>query len=1844
MKGRNTVKYKHGSRAISLLLSVVLVLCLLPMPVKAVDARPEIQIGDYIQLGTYNGEAIVWRCVAKDNNGPLMLSDKVLEDSMPYDATTGANARTGSHRRNSWRSKHGSNHWRDSNMRSWLNSDAEAGAVDWLCGNPPDADHVLPSTAAYNQKEGFLRSFSQNEIGAIKTVTQRSIVSHPEYTAGYLDEPGTDLPYNTDISTVADGYDKAYYENIIDKVFLLDVRQLHTIYENRQTLGSYYIARNRSGAIWNYWLRTPVTNCNHDMRYVTTGGSIGRDSPYKGYYGVRPAFYLDAENYAVSSGDGKTAGSPYVITAPKAPDTSISISGGERNTGDGNWDVDTDQYIQLTLGKYYSEDGKYANPTIPVYVIQKPRSDTENMVVLFCAEGYTKSQQKKFVEDVRRLWSATLQTEPYRSMADRFNVYALCTASLDSYGGDSTFFSVVGSTISGNINGQWKNHMLERAIGPAFIDKIHDAHIPETTDPNEYRENDEYSPYYYVYEYIDQFVVLANSGKYFGGSHDNPKYGIHYIVTSSDNSESAFSLRHELGHGMMRLGDEYEVSYQPVSEDALRRSLNMSYTGNPKLVKWKNMLGYRNTYSCPHYDNTYMFNSSTMCIMRAATNNEFCDVCKLQGIKRMSQLVKNPPKLYVAVPEVKKYTGVYKDPINAPSAFTETNSGGYWKYQNDRSQRLLSGGRKGQFGSNMKGEQIELRTIIQNLSDTEAKNVTLRLWVEHSDGMKAVTAAGTEVSATKTFAIPVWSEKSKFWEKGALEYNGSSFDSGLVNCSLVYTIPQDAVLRDGDTIGFEVVDSTTNEVLANDDTETQKYADVTIRYELEDGTDVPNTKPTTLPVPVGTKVDWQAPKTMNGYTLVETKGADQAVSSNGLTITYVYKAKEEQPEPPKATYSVEYDWGQDAPSDKRLPTDSNIYQTEADARDSKDTTFDSTSTSAAKKGNLDGTWTFSGWDDGVLTGNVIRFTGAWTFRETPKVDAAKPAEIRLVSAEYEEGQPITALNGETTVSDNGVLTYQWFSSNSADNFNGTPIDGETNAAFTPKVSAAGTYYYYVIATNTRADATGEKTAETRSNMAMIMVAAKPVTYTVKYEWGTAPSDQTLPTSNQTYTSVDLAKAAVDRTFTNASTSNAQNGGLNGKWTFSGWDEGTLEGTTVVFRGTWTFTEDKPPVDAEQPKPITLTDASYEVSKPAAALDGATTVGDGGTITYQWYQAAAADQTNGTQIHGETAATYTPDTSAVGTYYYYVIATNTKADATGKTTASTTSNIATITVTAKPVTYTVSYDWGREVPSDVKLPSNDKTYKSVEEAKAAMDKTYTGNFISTARKDGKAGTWRFSGWTASVVDTIVKFTGSWTFTETPKVDAAAPAAIMLTSASYELGSTIAPLNGTTTVTDNGTITYQWYSSDYADRFQGTAITGETNAVFTPAINAVGKYYYYVIATNTKADATGEKIARTTSNMAVITISKSAPAVTYTAAYDWGEAFPAGEMLPKDNGIYLSVDAAKSAMDTKYTNATRIKAQQDGKDGAWTFSGWTASVSGTTVQFTGHWTFKEDTKPVAPPVNPGTGGSGGSGGSGGGSLGPSSYAVSAVSGITNGSVSVTPRFASKGTTVTITVKPNDGYELNKLTVTDKDGNRLSLSDKGNGKYTFAMPEANVSVDATFRKAETTINFLDVKRNDYFYEAVQWAVEKGITEGTGTDTFSPGASCTRAQMVTFLWRAAGSPAPKSAANPFKDVGANDYYYSAVLWAVENGITRGTGADTFSPGATVTRGQTVTFLYRAAGSPAVSGGSFSDVAANAYYADAVAWASQHNITSGTGNGQFSPNVDCTRAQIVTFLYRDRK
>ena len=253
----------------------------------------------------------------------------------------------------------------------------------------------------------------------------------------------------------------------------------------------------------------------------------------------------------------------------------------------------------------------------------------------------------------------------------------------------------------------------------------------------------------------------------------------------------------------------------------------------------------------------------------------------------------------------------------------------------------------------------------------------------------------------------------------------------------------------------------------------------------------------------------------------------------------------------------------------------------------------------------------------------------------------------------------------------------------------------------------------------------------------------------------------------------------------------------------------------------------------------------------------------------------------------------------------------------------------------------------------------------------------------------------------------------------------------------------------------------------------------------------------------------------------------------------------------------------------------------------------------------------------------------------------YAIEVGKDIRNGTVTANRRYAERGDTVTITVKPDDGFKLDDLTVTDKNGKELKLTDKGNGKYTFTMPASKVEIKATFVKEVETSPFSDVSTSAYYYEAVKWAQEKGITSGIGNGLFGPNQPCTRAQIVTFLWRAAGSPEPKSMSS-FSDVSADSYYAKAVAWAVENGITTGTGDGKFSPDATCTREQAVAFLYRASGSPAVSGGSaFSDVAANAYYADAVAWAEKNGVTGGIGGGLFGSGNTCTRAQIVTFLYR---
>ena len=253
----------------------------------------------------------------------------------------------------------------------------------------------------------------------------------------------------------------------------------------------------------------------------------------------------------------------------------------------------------------------------------------------------------------------------------------------------------------------------------------------------------------------------------------------------------------------------------------------------------------------------------------------------------------------------------------------------------------------------------------------------------------------------------------------------------------------------------------------------------------------------------------------------------------------------------------------------------------------------------------------------------------------------------------------------------------------------------------------------------------------------------------------------------------------------------------------------------------------------------------------------------------------------------------------------------------------------------------------------------------------------------------------------------------------------------------------------------------------------------------------------------------------------------------------------------------------------------------------------------------------------------------------------YSVSTPSKTENGSVTVSPKSASKGSTVTITVKPDSGYVLETLTVTDKNGDELKLTDKGNGKYTFTMPGSKVEVKATFMEDNSVLNFFyDVPNGAYFYEAVKWAVKSGVTNGLSDTMFGPYESCTRAQIVTFLWRAAGSPEPKTASS-FADVPASAYYAKAVAWAVENGITNGMTETTFAPDATCTRGQSVTFLYRALKGTASGSTNFTDVASDAFYADAINWAVANNVTNGTSATTFSPNADCTRAEIVTFLYR---
>lgn len=299
----------------------------------------------------------------------------------------------------------------------------------------------------------------------------------------------------------------------------------------------------------------------------------------------------------------------------------------------------------------------------------------------------------------------------------------------------------------------------------------------------------------------------------------------------------------------------------------------------------------------------------------------------------------------------------------------------------------------------------------------------------------------------------------------------------------------------------------------------------------------------------------------------------------------------------------------------------------------------------------------------------------------------------------------------------------------------------------------------------------------------------------------------------------------------------------------------------------------------------------------------------------------------------------------------------------------------------------------------------------------------------------------------------------------------------------------------------------------------------------------------------------------------------------------------------------------------------------RSGRYSFDGWYTEKNGGTKITTAtlfdkattvyaHWTY--------------TGSTGG---------GVTTYPIT-VKSAKNGDVTASHKSAAKGTTITLTVDPDKGYVLDTLTVLDGKDKEIKLTEK-DGKYTFKMPDSKVEIQATFVKETEISPFGDVSTDAYYYEAVKWAQKKGITGGIGNDLFGPNQPCTRAQIATFLWRAAGSPEPKNMSS-FSDVPTDSYYAKAVAWAVENGITTGTGDGKFSPNAPCTRAQSVTFLYRASGSPAVSDSAvFADVEANAFYADAVAWAVANGVTNGTTSSTFSPDNGCTRAQIVTFLYR---
>ena len=466
---------------------------------------------------------------------------------------------------------------------------------------------------------------------------------------------------------------------------------------------------------------------------------------------------------------------------------------------------------------------------------------------------------------------------------------------------------------------------------------------------------------------------------------------------------------------------------------------------------------------------------------------------------------------------------------------------------------------------------------------------------------------------------------------------------------------------------------------------------------------------------------------------------------------------------------------------------------------------------------------------------------------------------------------------------------------------------------------------------------------------------------------------------------------------------------------------------------------------------------------------------------------------------------------------------------------------------------------------------------------------TGNYTLPANGFTAPSGKQFKGWATSASGTVITGTSITVSADTTLYAIWEPIPPTTYTVSFDANGGTGTMADVTGVTGSYTLPTCTFTAPSGQQFKGWATSASGTVIAGTSIT---------VSANTKLYAIWEPI----------------PATEYTITFD--------------------VNGGSGTIPSQTTSGQKLSSLPTAThSGSYSFDGWYTAASGGT-QITTAYVFSANTTVYAHWTYIG----------GGGVVGVTTYSIT-VKSAKNGDVTASHKSASKGTTVTLTVDPDKGYVLDTLTVLDGKDKEIKLTEK-NGKYTFTMPAGKVTVEAMFEAEQSTGKnpFTDIPAGSYYEDAVIWAVDKGITTGTGNGRFSPDAPCTRAQIVTFLWRAAGSPAPKSMSS-FSDVPAEAFYAKAVAWAVEKGITSGTGDGKFSPDATCTRAQAVTFLYRANGSPAVSGNSaFTDVAADAYYAAAVKWAEKNGITGGIGGGLFGSNNNCTRAQIVTFLYRSVK